>query len=155
MKSRSVDGRKTGFMDETGWTSSSLPHFAPVVVHVMHGTVAAAVAAAVACLERCVAVLPRSLLGASKFHEADLKTTVPNLLLSFATQNISLQFLFPDLQVHREAFAQEETDGERERERTHTHTHTHTHKKWQVSGSLRVWGSRRWEWWKNGAGSRM
>jgi hypothetical protein len=102
----------------------------------MHGTVAAAVAAAVACLERCVAVLPRSLLGASKFHEADSKTTVPNLLLSFATQNISLQFLFPDLQVHREAFAEEETDGEREREReTHTHTHTHTHTR---NGKFRV-----------------
>jgi len=53
-------------------------------------------------------------------------------LLLFATQNISLQFLFPDLQVHREAFAEEETDGERERERD---THTHTHRR---NGKFRV-----------------
>jgi hypothetical protein len=51
-----------------------------------------------------------------------------------------------------EKLLQRRKQTERERE---THTHTHTHKKWQVSGSLRVWGSRRWEWWKNGAGSRM
>jgi hypothetical protein len=62
--------------------------------------------------------LARSLvLGASKFHEADSMTTVPNLLLLLATQNLSLQFQFPDLQVHREAFAEEETDGERQRQR--------------------------------------
>jgi hypothetical protein len=62
--------------------------------------------------------LARSLvLGASKFHEADSTTTVPNLLLLLATQDLSLQLQFPDLQVHREAFAEEETDGERQRQR--------------------------------------
>ncbi len=141
MKSRSVDGRKKGFVDETGWTSS-LPPFAPVVVHVMHGTVAAAVA----CLENCVAVLPRSLapsLARRNFTKPTRRLQYP-ICCYYLQLNFSLQFQFPDLQVYREAFAEEETDGETERQ-----------KKWQVSGSLRALSSRRWEWWKNGAGSRM
>lgn len=70
------------------------------------------------CVSREVRGSSTSLvLGASKFHEADSTTTVPNLLLLLATQNLSLQFQFPDLQVHGEAFAEEETDGERQRQR--------------------------------------
>jgi len=118
--------------------------FAPVVVHVMHGTVAAA---AVACLENCVAVLPRSLapsLACRNFTKPIRRLQYPICCYYLQLKKISLQFQFPDLQVYREAFAEEETDGETERQ-----------KKWQVSGSLRALSSRRWEWWKNGAGSRM
>lgn len=79
-----TDGEK-GFVDETGWTSS-LP---PVCSRrrARHARDCCCCCCRVSReLRGSSPSLARSLLGVSKFHEADSTTTVPNLLLLLATQ---------------------------------------------------------------------